>query len=280
MRINQSDDFHFVKILKAGKTPIAMHHLTNKKEVHSTYLKMHRVVVLIRGGLVLKSEIDGNIEFHEGDILLLPKYANYISERRMDKEGNFEVISFLIPDVLVLEILQKRSTPIGKHQIDFLVPKEGVEKIVEGIQLQFNQKCHMSLENWGSMQFLIKNFLLQIPTLQFQSIFRDVDDRLLSYLETQKNRRTTIPQMALDLGQSTSSFYRSFRNRMGKAPAKWMREQRLYHARFYMMFTQKPISQISSELGYEDLSQFSKAFKKKFGYNPSEYHNNFHIVFD
>jgi len=71
--------------------------------------------------------------------------------------------------------------------------------------------------------------------------------------------------------RSLSSFKRDFRKLYGTSPGRWLVGRRLSHAMSLLQHTQLSITQISFECGFEDLSHFSRAFKDKFGRNPSAY---------
>lgn len=53
-------------------------------------------------------------------------------------------------------------------------------------------------------------------------------------------------------------------------PARWLTQKRLDTAHFLLTEKKQKPSDIYLELGFEDLSHFSYAFKKRFGYPPSQ----------
>ncbi|MEJ0031633.1 MAG: AraC family transcriptional regulator [Bacteroidota bacterium] len=55
----------------------------------------------------------------------------------------------------------------------------------------------------------------------------------------------------------------------GKTPGKWLVHKRLQAAYFLIKERHKNASEIYLDLGFEDLSHFSYAFKKEFGQAPS-----------
>jgi len=95
-------------------------------------------------------------------------------------------------------------------------------------------------------------------------------DHFFAFLYDHINLNITLEELASKYGLSTSSFRRLFVKRLGTSPHKWIKDQRLNYARCWMLFSQKPVSEIYLELGFESISHFSREFKKKFGYNPSK----------
>lgn len=69
---------------------------------------------------------------------------------------------------------------------------------------------------------------------------------------------------------SLSTFKRHFIKEYNESPGKWFRNKRLEKAKELLEIGTKTSSDIYLDFGYNNLSNFSSAFKKKFGINPSE----------
>ncbi len=83
--------------------------------------------------------------------------------------------------------------------------------------------------------------------------------------------RFNIPldQFAQLTGRSLSAFKRDFRQVFGSAPRQWLQEKRLDQARYLIGTKKRKASEVYLEVGFQSLSHFSYAFKKKFGHPPS-----------
>ena len=69
---------------------------------------------------------------------------------------------------------------------------------------------------------------------------------------------------------SLSTFKRHFITEYNISPGKWLQDKRLLKAKETLeLGTLKP-TDIYLDFGYNNLSNFSIAFKNKFGYSPSE----------
>ena len=71
--------------------------------------------------------------------------------------------------------------------------------------------------------------------------------------------------------RSLSSFKRDFQQLFDETPGKWLLKRRVHHAANIIANTNENISQVAFESGFEDLSHFSRVFKKIIGKNPSEF---------
>ncbi len=69
-------------------------------------------------------------------------------------------------------------------------------------------------------------------------------------------------------GRSLSAFKRDFQEKFDTSPALWIKNKRLEYAGLQLENTDKNVSEISMEIGYESVSHFIKAFKEKFGKTP------------
>ncbi|WP_294283036.1 AraC family transcriptional regulator [uncultured Chryseobacterium sp.] len=83
--------------------------------------------------------------------------------------------------------------------------------------------------------------------------------------------RFNIPldQFAQLTGRSLSAFKRDFRQVFGSPPRQWLQDKRLDTARYLIGTKKRKASEVYLELGFQSLSHFSYAFKKKFGHPPS-----------
>jgi AraC-like DNA-binding protein len=75
----------------------------------------------------------------------------------------------------------------------------------------------------------------------------------------------SIERFAYLTGRSRSSFKRDFKELFNDTPNRWLIRKRLKEAYFLITKKQQKPSAIYLDLGFEDLSHFSFAFKKTFG---------------
>ncbi|GAB2657225.1 hypothetical protein GCM10027036_08400 [Flavihumibacter cheonanensis] len=93
---------------------------------------------------------------------------------------------------------------------------------------------------------------------------------LVDYM--QKNYVFNIPleRFAYLTGRSLATFKRDFQRLLGTTPQKWLLEKRLKEAHFLISQKKQKPSDVYLEVGFENLSHFSRSFKQHFGYNPSK----------
>ena len=80
----------------------------------------------------------------------------------------------------------------------------------------------------------------------------------------------SIQRFAYLTGRSLSAFKRDFSRTFNNTPNHWLVQKRLQEAHFLIGEKNKKPSEIYLDLGFEDLSHFSFAFKKLFGLTPTD----------
>jgi len=88
----------------------------------------------------------------------------------------------------------------------------------------------------------------------------------------EKNTYTslTLEEISFLCNMSLSTFKRHFINEYNVSPGKWLRNKRLLKAKELLAGGSLKSSDIYLDLGYNNLSNFSIAFKNKFGVSPKD----------
>jgi len=80
-----------------------------------------------------------------------------------------------------------------------------------------------------------------------------------------------VEQFALEMGMSRSNFYKKFRDLTGLSPASYVKVKRLNEAARRIEERAGNITEIAFDVGFSDVSYFSRCFKDHFGCPPSKY---------
>ena len=78
-----------------------------------------------------------------------------------------------------------------------------------------------------------------------------------------------LDRFAYLTGRSLATFKRDFEKIYHLTPSRWLQQRRLQEAHYLIKEKGKAASDIYLDLGFEDLSHFSFAFKKQYGLAPS-----------
>lgn len=78
-----------------------------------------------------------------------------------------------------------------------------------------------------------------------------------------------LERFAYLTGRSISTFKRDFKKTFQVTPNKWLQKKRLQEAHYLIKEKRLKPSNVYLEVGFEDLSHFSNAFKRMYGTAPS-----------
>jgi AraC family transcriptional regulator, exoenzyme S synthesis regulatory protein ExsA len=147
-----------------------------------------------------------------------------------------------------------------------------------------NSLAHSArLQNSTSQQILrlkfeeIMLYLVDKYKDEFANYLRSllVDERELSFksiVEHNAYNNLSLEEIAFLCNMSLSTFKRQFAQVYQASPGKWLQRMRLNKAREILSNDKAKPSDIFLDFGYNDLSNFSTAFKNEFGYSPKQAH--------
>lgn len=87
----------------------------------------------------------------------------------------------------------------------------------------------------------------------------------------------TPEDVALSLGVGYSWLRKAFKQYTGMAPGNYQQQIRLQKARELLAYTNKPVKEISGELGYESIHYFSRLFFQKEKISPTDFRKKFKV---
>ena len=96
---------------------------------------------------------------------------------------------------------------------------------------------------------------------------------ILKFVENSYMQKITVAEIADRVDFSESHFMRYFKENMGTSFVEYLRDYRLTMAARLLLVSDETILSISEEVGFDNLSYFNRAFKKKYGVTPREYRN-------
>ena len=98
-----------------------------------------------------------------------------------------------------------------------------------------------------------------------------IGDRLRQLVDSSPTASPSVQELAGTLEIDRSTAYRAFRCRYGLSIKEYIEENRMDKAQSLRLYSPSSIKEIAWMLGYADVRQFSKAFRKRLGTSPSEW---------
>lgn len=93
---------------------------------------------------------------------------------------------------------------------------------------------------------------------------------LVDYMEKNFMFNLSLEKFSYLTGRSLTTFKRDFKKAFTMTPQRWLTHKRLELAYYELTEKKKKPLEVCYEVGFENLSHFSFAFKKQFGLSPSQ----------
>lgn len=93
---------------------------------------------------------------------------------------------------------------------------------------------------------------------------------LADFMEQNYMFNLSLEKFGYLTGRSLTTFKKDFRKKFNTSPGRWLTQKRLELAHYEIVEKKRRPSEVYVEAGFENLSHFSYAFKRQFGYNPTE----------
>ena len=272
-------DKQVTSILRDGNICILSKELTQPIVNREGYISNHVISILLSGEQHIRPVDGKTIKVKPQEVLFIPRGMYYVSDL-IPAEGTFKSLLFYFDDSIIQEFLStSRVTEISKKAVpDHL--KFGVVPT-----LQLFAKSLISI--YKSKQLGGKNFLrLKILELlyllnglageqQFANFLFHLTlpkkRNIKSFMEKNFDKPLKIEDYAYLTGRSLSTFRRDFKSFYNLTPQQWLKEKRMEKALILLKEGALNVTELSYEVGYENISYFIKSFRNRFGISPKQY---------
>ena len=220
------------------------------------------------------------LTFVEGDTLLVPKNQLSRSVKTPTKGRPFSCVSMVLPEKQLREFYQNRPTLDSWSENAMKERPIQAHALVNGF--------FKALLPYFDMQDELPEALVAVKIQELLTIIDTVDKRasavlgsfgemgkidLKQYMEEHFMYNLPLEKFAYLTGRSLTTFKSDFKKTFANTPGRWLTEKRLDLAHFKLTVEKKKATEVYLSAGFENLSHFSFAFKKAFGYSPSAIHS-------
>lgn len=218
-----------------------------------------------------------SVKIDNGQSLLIKK-GNCIWSELIGKEESYHCRLLFFSEKKLKEFLSKHTktnTDIQETRSHFVIQNDSyIETYLNSLSTIISAPP-LFMDNLLSIKFEeLLLYLLNKYKKSFEKFLHSLITTETSLFdEIVKNNiysNLSLDEIAFLTNMSLSTFKRNFIKKHGTSPGKWFKNQRLLKAKELLSTEQVKPSEIYSYFGYNNLSNFSIAFKNKFGVNPSE----------
>jgi AraC-like DNA-binding protein len=254
--------------------------------IYSCYLKLSREGEQYIPDTIFTTIVSGNLGINDGRqeyALKAGDFALYVKDKLAKftkmpsaETGEFKALSIVL-DKETLKSLSGnyKHAATGKSQSGGIVPLEShplYKGFAESLQAYMESTVHPS-------EALLKQKARELVMILMETkpelgdILFDFSEPgkidLKAFMNNNFHFKVDLQRFAYLTGRSLSTFKRDFEKIFSTTPNKWLQQKRLEEAR-YLLSRGKTVSDVYIEVGFENLSHFSFAFKKAFGKAPSQ----------
>ena len=220
-----------------------------------------------------------------GDIGIFNNCRSSLSSKMIeDSMRGFSILIY--PDSLSPELMDLWQK---EYNLDMLFLFEQIEKI-DNVQIFFCGEyllstCKMLYEGMETLGLgFVKLKLMELFLLILHEDFKVFSQRrcfskeqidktkaIKKMIETDLSVHHPISELCLNHGVSATIFKECFREMFQFTPYEYLRKMRMNQAAHYLTNTDLSILEIGLMLGYENASNFTRAFKKNYGLLPKTF---------
>lgn len=240
--------------------------------------------------------LEGDIQFHvdEEQIDIPRNYSvllnclntgKKITNSNSNNSNEIIVISFhtdilkKIYDRELPFVLQKPKNNVTNQSNEKINNDFLIRKYIEGLLFYFENP---SLVNDEILILKLKEIILLLSQTQNAETIQVILSQLFSptiytfkqIIEANLFLQVSIEDLAQKTNLSISSFKREFTKLYNASPANYIKTKRLENAAELLSFSDKRITDIAFDCGFNDLANFTKSFHDKYKMTPTNYRLN------
>ncbi len=226
-----------------------------------------------------------NIEIKRGDIFIIKKG---ISHQYIKCSKDFTLINIcydakkmLIWHLDLTDIDNYREILYGEFTLNNSYPfislgDDEFNELVDIAQKLYRESIGFAICKKFSMFHLFMCFISQLLKIYFKNFpqhikkFNDMSI-IITYINTHYREEISIQQLCKIANMSRANFMHKFNLMTGTSPIQYQIQLKINEALNLLHITDKSISEIAYEVGFQDANYFSRQCKKYCGYSPLKY---------
>ncbi|QRR00565.1 helix-turn-helix domain-containing protein [Dyadobacter sandarakinus] len=240
------------------------------------FIPDHAIGLVISGSFVVNDGLETQV-FREGELYFCRR--NHLSkyDKRPPENGEFRSVAvFFTEEMLRRYSLELGYQPAGHSNAGTFtrLPSPSVLgnymaslRAYEGLLSQPGTSELLALKQKEALLLLLQ------AAPELKNVLFDFSDPGKIDLEAFMNKHyqfnVELKRFAYLTGRSLSTFKRDFEKIFHQTPGRWLLHKRLEEAHYMIREQHRSASDVYLDVGFEDLSHFSFAFKKQFGVAPS-----------
>ena len=269
--------FHY---LRTGKFKA----LTSNWKHESMPLLFDYELILVTEGTLYLRYMDEDFEVHSGEYLILPPST---SQREGYKKAYcaFYWIHFTVDMGSFPQRIYTGEMQSYQRAKCFMMPQSAPIPRAQKMAVQMKQLQDLTRNDYPdiTLSAMTTSIVTEIygqlyaekpmdsDPIGHKQIYSDIAD----YVRTNISKNLKIGEIADAFGYSSKYLSHLFSEVSGMSLKQFIMNAKIETASFFLTDSDRTVSEIASELGFSDVHNFSRAFKKVTGLSPSTYRNTY-----
>ena len=250
-------------------------------------IKFYLLVHLISGNMKIQTH-DEKYELLPGETLIIPPNMHYVP---LESDGcTYYFVHFSADEACyqkkTLTVSLGAILPSGSYHYVYDDENGSVIEVAPLIKSDRNEQIEQIFSSISRLEphfnathkLLIDNYLRELLILlsselsKYKNMNRNLH-RIMEYIKTSYNEDISLSALATRFELSETYIARLFKREFNLRPSDYVNRVRIEVAKDLLIHTERPISEISDNVGYSSLYYFSRVFKSIVGISPKEYRN-------
>jgi AraC-like DNA-binding protein len=260
-----------------GASTVAEVFISCKKERHYSreVIMPQPALVRVLSGEVKIASADRVFHFFAGDTVLIPRNKlGRMSKLPLNGKPCITVSIIFRRELLQQYYATHQITPLLNYtpELQLLPDHPLLESLFNSLLPYFKLADALPAD--------IAAFKIEEAIRLLRSIDKNVDHLLgqfevpgkldlVDFMEKNYMFNLSLEKFGYLTGRSLTTFKKDFEKAFKNTPGKWLTQKRLELAHYQISEKKRKPSDVYFDAGFENLSHFSFAFKKHFGYNPT-----------
>lgn len=235
----------------------------------------HHSFVRIVSGEMKMVKADNTYTFGAGDTLLIPRNRLY-AMIKYPKDGRpYKSLVMTFTTQRLKDFYTKNpitATEPNTHDVRTFDKHPLLESFFASLMPYFDLENELP-EKMESVKLEEAITILRSVDNDIDSLLADFSEpgkiNLADFMETNYMFNMTMEKFGYLTGRSLTTFKRDFKRAFHTTPQRWLTQKRLELAHYQLVEKNRKPVEVYFEVGFENLSHFSYAFKKHFGYSPN-----------
>ncbi len=229
----------------------------------------------IAGAIIINDGVK-TYTVNEGDFRLSKRNHLIKFEKRPPADGEYKALSIYLDQETLRNFSMEYGIKAEKHDSGGpfipLKPNALYRSFMDSL-VPYQQSGHAISDDLQRLKLREAIMILLQANPELKNILFDFSEPgkidLEGFMNKNYHFNVELKRFAYLTGRSLATFKRDFDKIFHITPSRWLLQRRLQEAHYLIKERGQAPSDVYLELGFEDLSHFSFAFKKTYGISPS-----------